>query len=73
MARRKKQKRWPQALPTAAEQIGGNFRNWRKSSIALPRKLLLNKSEIIADKIKNLFDGQQRDGVSPKLFIGSRA
>jgi len=36
----------------------------------LPREFLLDKSEIVADQIKNLFDRQQRDGVSLKLFNG---
>ena len=70
VARRKKQERGAQALSASAEQVGGNFRNRRKSSIALPREFLLDKSEIVADQIKNLFDRQQRDGVSLKLFIG---
>jgi hypothetical protein len=69
MARREKQERRPQALPTATEQIRGDFRNRRKSSFALPREFFLDKSKIVADQIKNLFDRQQRDGVSPKLFI----
>jgi hypothetical protein len=70
VARREKQERWAQALAAAAKQVRGDFRNRRKSSFALPREFLLDKSEIVADQIKNLFDRQQRDGVSPKLFIG---
>lgn len=70
MACRKKEKRGPQPLPAAAEQVRGDFRNRRKSSFALPREFLLDQREIVADQIKNLFDRQQRDGVSPKLFIG---
>src|SRR6266403_276276 len=69
MARREKQERGSQALPAAAKQVRGDFRNRRKSSFALAREFFLDKSEIVADKIKNLFDRQQRDGVSPKLFI----
>ncbi len=69
VACREKQERGAQALPAPAEQIGSNFRNRRKSSLALPREFFLDKSEIVADQIKNLFDRQQRDGVSPKLFI----
>jgi len=69
VARGEKQERRPQPLSAAAEQIGSNFRNRRKSSFALPREFLLDQSEIVADQIKNLFDRQQRDGVSPKLFI----
>ncbi len=70
VARREKQKRRPQPLPTTAEQVRGDFRNRRKSSFALPREFFLDQREIVADQIKNLFDRQQRDGVSPKLFIG---
>ena len=70
VARREKQERRTQALPAAAEQVRGDFRNWRKSSFTLPREFFLDQSEIVTDKIKNLFDRQQRDGVSPKLFIG---
>jgi hypothetical protein len=36
----------------------------------LPHEFLLDKNEIVPDQIKNLFDRQQRDGVTPKLFIG---
>jgi hypothetical protein len=70
MACREKQERGPQALSPATEQVRRDFRNRRKSSFALPRQFFLDKSEIVADQIKNLFDRQQRDGVSPKLFIG---
>jgi hypothetical protein len=70
MARREKQERGAQALSATAEQVRRNFRNGRKSSFALPRELFLDQNEIVADQIKNLFDRQQRDGVSPKLFIG---
>jgi hypothetical protein len=70
VARREKQERRTKALPAAAKQVRGDFRNRRKSSFALPREFLLDKSEIVADQIKNLFDRQQRDGFSPKLFIG---
>ena len=69
VARREKQERRAQPLSAAAEQIGGDFRNRRKSSFALSREFFLDKCEIVADQIKNLFDRQQRDGVSPKLFI----
>jgi hypothetical protein len=61
----KKQKRWPQSFPSAAQQIRGDFRDRRKSSVALPRKLLFDQNEVVADQIKYLFDRQQRDGVSP--------
>jgi len=70
VARREKQECRTQALPAAAEQVRGDFRNRRKSSFTLPREFFLDQSEIVTDKIKNLFDRQQRDGVSPKLFIG---
>ena len=70
VARREKQEGGAQALPTAAEQVRRDFRNRRKSSVALPREFFLDQREIIADQIKNLFDRQQRDGVFPKLFIG---
>jgi len=69
VARREKQERGPQPLSAAAEQVGGDFRNWWKGSFALPREFFLDQCEIVADQIKNLFDRQQRDGVSPKLFI----
>jgi hypothetical protein len=36
----------------------------------LPREFFLDQGEIVPDQIKNLFDRQQRDGVSPKLFVG---
>jgi len=70
VARREKQERGAQALPAASEQVRRDFRNRRKSSVALPRELFLDQNEIVADQIKNLFDRQQRDGISPKLFIG---
>ena len=69
MARGKKQQRWPQPFSASAEQVRGDLRNRRKGSFALTREFLLDKSEIVADQIKNLFDRQQGDGVSPKLFI----
>jgi len=69
VTRREKQERRPQPLPTTAEQVRGDFRNRRKSSFALPREFFLDQREIVADQIKNLFDCQQRDGISPKLFI----
>jgi len=70
MARGEKQERGPQPLSATAEQVRSDFRNRRKSSFALPREFFLDKREIVADQIKNLFDRQQRDGVSPELFIG---
>ncbi len=69
MARREEQERRPQPLSAAAEQVRRDFRNRRKSSFALPREFFLDQREIVADQIKNLFDCQQRDGISPKLFI----
>jgi hypothetical protein len=69
MTRREEQERGAQALPATAEQVGRDFGNRRKSSFALPREFFLDQREIVADQIKNLFDRQQRDGVSPKLFI----
>src|SRR6267143_2866052 len=72
VARREKQERRTQALPAAAEQVCGDFRNRRKSSFALPREFFLDQSEIVADKIKNLFDRQQRDGVSPNYSLALR-
>ena len=69
MARGKKQQRGPQPFSASAEQVRADFRNRRKRSFALTREFLLNKSEIVADQIKNLFDRQKGDGVSPKLFI----
>jgi len=69
VARGEKQERGPQPLSATAEQIRSDFRNRRKSSLALSREFFLDQREIFADQIKNLFDRQQRDGVSPKLFI----
>jgi hypothetical protein len=37
--------------------------------MALACKLLLDQNEVVTDKIKNLFDRQQRDSVSPKLTL----
>jgi len=68
MTRREKQECGAQALPAPSEQVRRDFRNGWKSSFALPREFFLDKSEIVADQIKNLFDRQQRDGVPPKLF-----
>src|SRR5262249_6481539 len=65
MARREKQKGRPQALPSPAKQVGGDFGDGRKSGVGLPCELLLNKDEVLTDKIKNLFDRQKRDGWSP--------
>jgi hypothetical protein len=70
VARREEQERGAQAFSATAEQVGSDFRNRRKSSVALPREFFLDQNEIVADQIKNLFDRQQRDGISPKLFIG---
>jgi hypothetical protein len=61
----KKQKRWPQSFPSAAQQIRGDFRDRRKSSVALPREFLFYENEVVTDQIKYLFDRQQRDGMSP--------
>jgi hypothetical protein len=61
----KKQKRWPQPLPSSSEQVRSDFRDSRKSSVALTRKFLFDQNEVIADQIKYLFDRQQRDGMSP--------
>jgi hypothetical protein len=65
VARSKKQERRTQALPTAAKQISSDFRDGRKRRVALPRELLFDKNEVVADQIKNFFGRQQRDGVSP--------
>ena len=56
VARREKQERGAQALSATAKQVRGDFRNRRKSSFALPREFFLNKRDIVADQIKNLFD-----------------
>jgi hypothetical protein len=45
----KKQKRWPQPLPSAAQQIRGDFRDSRKRRVALPRELLLDLNEVVSD------------------------
>jgi hypothetical protein len=37
--------------------------------MALACKLLLDQNEVVTDKIKNLFDRQQRDSVSPELTL----
>ena len=42
VTRRKKQERWTQPLPSAAEQIGGDFRDGRKGGVALPREFLFD-------------------------------
>jgi hypothetical protein len=36
-------------VPATAEQVRRDFRNGRKSSFALPRELLLDQREIVAD------------------------
>jgi hypothetical protein len=69
MARGEEQQRRPEPFSATAEQVGGNLRNRRKGGFTLAREFFLDKSEIVADQIKNLFDRQQGDGVSPKLFI----
>jgi hypothetical protein len=61
----KKQKRWPQPFPSAAQQISGNFRYGRERRVTLPHEFLFDQNEVVADEIKYLFDRQQRDGVSP--------
>ena len=61
----KEQQRGAQALPSAAQQIRGDFRNRRKGGFALPREFLFDQNEVVADEIKNLFDRQQSDGVLP--------
>src|SRR5258706_814505 len=65
----KKQERGTHALPSAAQQIRSDFRNGRKSGIALARKFFLNQEEVVADQIKNLFSRKQRDGKSPDLTL----
>ena len=62
----KKQERGAQALPSAAQQICGDFRDSGEGCVALPRELFLDEDEVVADEIKNLFSGEQRDG---KLLI----
>jgi hypothetical protein len=61
----KKQERRTHALPSPAQQIRGDFRDRREGGIALPRELLFDQNEIVADEIKNLFSREQRDGLSP--------
>jgi hypothetical protein len=61
----KKQERGAHALPSPAQQIRGDFRDGREGGIALPRELLFDQNEIVADEIKNLFSREQRDGLSP--------
>jgi hypothetical protein len=33
--------------------------------VALPRELLFDQDEVVANEIKNLFGREQRDGLSP--------
>jgi hypothetical protein len=61
----KKQERWTQALPSSAQQIPSDFRDRGESRVALPRELLFDQDEVVADEIKNLFSREQRDGWSP--------
>jgi len=35
----------------------------------LPREFFLDKDEVVADEIKNLFSREQRDGKSPDLTL----
>jgi len=68
ITRGKKQERGTHALPTTAQQIGGNFGDRRKGGFGLPRKLFFDQEEVVADEIKNLFSRKQSDGKSPDLI-----
>src|SRR6266481_9318502 len=65
----KKQERGTHALPSAAKQIRSDFRNGRKTGVALPREFFFNQQKVVADEIKNLFSREQRDGKSPELTL----
>src|SRR5260370_31055859 len=65
VTRGKKQESGTHALPSAAEQVLGDFGNRRKGGIALPREFFFNQKKVVADEIKNLFSREQRDGKSP--------
>src|SRR5260370_14870666 len=69
ITRGKKQERGTHALPSAAKQIGSDFRNGRKSGVALSREFFFNQQKVVADEIKNLFSPSQRDGKSPELTL----
>ena len=75
MPRGEKQESRTQTFSATAEEIRGDFRNGRKSRFTLPCKLLFDQNEVIADQLKNLFDRQQGDGVSPELtlFVETRS
>jgi hypothetical protein len=64
-----KQKCGAQALPAAAKEIGGDFRDGRKGGFALPCKFLFDQNEVVTNQIKNLFDRQQGDSTSPELTL----
>jgi len=65
VTRGKKQESGTHALPSAAEQVLGDFGNRRKGGIALAREFFFNQQKVVADEIKNLFSREQRDGKSP--------
>jgi hypothetical protein len=66
---RKQQECRTKALPPSTQKVSGNFRHGRESRIALACKLLFDQDKVVTDKIKNLFDRQQRDSVSPELTL----
>ena len=61
----KEQERGAQTLPSAAEQIGRDFRDSGEGCVALTREFFLDQDEVVADEIKNLLCREQRDGKSP--------
>ena len=63
--RGKQQQSGAQALPSAAEQIRGNFRHRRVRRVALARQLVFHQSEVVADEIENLFRREKCDGLPP--------
>src|SRR5262249_23804115 len=65
VAVRKQQQCRPHPLSTSAQQVTRNFRHRLKRRGALSRELLLNKQQIFANKLENLFCRQKGDLFSP--------
>src|SRR5215831_13941952 len=60
----KEQQGGSQALPSSAEKIAGDFADRLEGSRTLAGKLLFNQDQVIADKVEDFLDGQERDGRS---------
>jgi hypothetical protein len=58
--RRQQQQQWPDTLPAAGHQILRNVGNHLNVRGGLPRKLLLDRREIVAQQVEDFFCG--RDG-----------